>query len=78
MTGVQTCALPISMTIDCDCEEFQVGKGTIWEGKTLYKLYGKAYTPWEWQPKLKEVANSLGMDLFSTPFDSTADRKSVV
>lgn len=61
-----------TMTIECDREEFRIGKGTIWEGKTLYELYGEAYTPWEWQPKLKEVANELGMDLFSTPFDSTA------
>jgi N-acetylneuraminate synthase len=35
-------------------------------------LYGEAYTPWEWQPKLKQVANDLGMDLFSSPFDATA------
>jgi len=44
----------------------------MWEGKTLYELYQEAYTPWEWQPKLKQVANDLGMDLFSSPFDSTA------
>ena len=35
-------------------------------------LYQEAYTPWEWQPKLKKIANDLGMDLFSTPFDTTA------
>src|SRR5690606_18603285 len=29
-------------------------------------------TPWEWQPRLKEVAEGLGMDLFSSPFDPTA------
>ncbi len=63
---------PDTMTIDSDHKEFRIGKGTIWEGKTLYELYGEAYTPWEWQPKLKKVANDLGMDLFSTPFDSTA------
>lgn len=63
---------PDTMTIDCDNEYFQIGKGTIWEGKNLYELYGEAYTPWEWQPELKELANSLGMDCFSTPFDATA------
>jgi len=63
---------PDTITIDCDNEYFRIGKGTIWEGKTLYKLYQEAYTPWEWQPKLKEIANDLGMDLFSTPFDNTA------
>lgn len=28
--------------------------------------------PWEWQPRLKALANGLGMDCFSTPFDATA------
>jgi len=63
---------PDTITIDCDNEYFRIGKGTILEGKTLYKLYQEAYTPWEWQPKLKQVANDLGMDLFSSPFDQTA------
>ena len=63
---------PDTMTIDCDNEYFRICKGTIWEGKNLYELYKEAYTPWEWQPKLKKIANDLGMDLFSTPFDKTA------
>lgn len=63
---------PDTMTIDCDNEYFRIGKGTIWEGRILYDLYGEAYTPWEWQPKLKEIASDLGLDLFSTPFDPTA------
>lgn len=62
---------PDTMTIDCDNEYFRI-KGTIWEGRNLYDLYGEAYTPWDWQPKLKEIAEGLGLDLFSTPFDSTA------
>ncbi|ALM10324.1 MAG TPA: pseudaminic acid synthase [Candidatus Peribacter riflensis] len=63
---------PDTMTIDCDRPEFRVGKGSLWEGRTLYELYGEAFTPWEWQPKLKELAEELGMDCFSTPFDATA------
>jgi N-acetylneuraminate synthase len=63
---------PDTMTIDCDKEYFHIGKGTIWEGRTLYDLYGEAYTPWEWQPRLKQIANDLGMDCFSSPFDHTA------
>jgi pseudaminic acid synthase len=63
---------PDTLTIDCDREYFQIGKGTIWQGQNLYALYGQAYTPWEWQPKLKTVADRLGLDLFSTPFDATA------
>ena len=63
---------PDTLTIDCDNEYFRIGKGTIWEGRNLYDLYGEAYTPWEWQPRLKEIAEDLGLDLFSTPFDHTA------
>jgi pseudaminic acid synthase len=63
---------PDTITIDCSNEYFYIGKGTLWEGKNLYRLYREAYTPWEWQPKLKAIANDLGLDLFSTPFDFTA------
>ncbi len=63
---------PDTITIDCDNEYFHIGKGTIWEGKTLYNLYQEAYTPWEWQPKLQQIANDIGIDLFSSPFDQTA------
>lgn len=61
-----------TMTIDCNNEYFQIGEGTLWEGMNLFDLYKEAHTPWEWQPELKELANSLNMDLFSTPFDATA------
>ncbi|SDK53575.1 N-acetylneuraminate synthase [Maridesulfovibrio ferrireducens] len=63
---------PDTITLDCDNEFFKIGKGTIWEGQTLHSLYGKAYTPWEWQPKLKKIADDLGLDFFSTPFDDSA------
>jgi pseudaminic acid synthase len=63
---------PDTITIDCDNEYFRIRKGSIWEGKNLCELYREAYTPWKWQPKLKEIANGLGMDLFSSPFDKTA------
>ncbi len=64
-------ATPDSITIDCDNDYFKM-RGTIWEGYTLHELYSETYTPWEWQPKLKEVANGFGLDLFSSPFDETA------
>jgi pseudaminic acid synthase len=63
---------PDSMTIASDRKEFRVAGGTIWDGRRLYDLYGEAYTPWDWQPKLKRIANDLGLDLFSTPFDESA------
>lgn len=62
---------PDTLTIDCDNEYFQI-QGTPWEGKNLYQLYGEAYTPWDWQPKLKEKAEELGLTLFSTPFDASS------
>ena len=61
-----------TMTIQSNRPEFQISGGTLWDGKTLYDLYAEAYMPWEWQPKLKKVADELGIDLFSTPFDKTA------
>lgn len=63
---------PDTMTIKCTAPEFLIGGGTPWDGKTLYDLYGEAYMPWEWQPKLKKVADDLGIDLFSTPYDKAA------
>lgn len=63
---------PDTMTIDCDNDFFRIGKGTIWEGRTLYDLYSEAYTPWEWHVKLKGYANKQGLDFFSTPFDTTS------
>lgn len=63
---------PDTLTIDCDQKWFRIGSGTLWEGKTLYRLYAEAYTPWEWQPDLKREAEKLGLDLFSSPFDPTA------
>jgi len=61
-----------TLTIDCQTEHFCLGKGTLWEGKNLHALYTEAYTPWEWQPKLKGIADKLGLHCFSTPFDSSA------
>jgi pseudaminic acid synthase len=63
---------PDTITIASDREEFRIGGGTLWDGRNLHDLYGEACTPWEWQPGLKKVANSLGMDLFSSAFDATA------
>jgi len=61
-----------TITVSSGQDYFRVGGGTLWDGKTLYDLYAEAYTPWEWQPKLKDIANELGMDLFSSAFDATA------
>jgi len=63
---------PGTITIRSDRDYFRIEGGTLWDGRTLYDLYAEAYTPWEWQPKLKQVADDLGIDLFSSAFDDTA------
>lgn len=62
---------PDTLTIDCH-EDCFVNKGGLWDGLTEYELYQKAYTPWEWQPKLMEEAAKLGLECFSSPFDFTS------
>lgn len=59
-----------TITLNSDKEYFKTGH--IWEGTTLYKLYQQAYTPWEWQPKLKALADEIGIILFSSPFDHSS------
>ena len=61
-----------TITLNSRDKIFQVPDGTLWTGKTLYELYEEAHTPWDWQPRLKEIANSLGLACFSSPFDFTA------
>lgn len=63
---------PDTITINSRNDYFQIKQGTIWDGKNLYELYQEAYTPWEWQPKLKKIAEKLGLIAFSSPFDKSA------
>ncbi|WZL74985.1 pseudaminic acid synthase [Clostridiaceae bacterium 35-E11] len=60
-----------TLTIDSNKRYFQINKGT-WTGENLYRLYEKAYTPWDWQGRIKEEAEKIGLDFLSTPFDYTA------
>jgi pseudaminic acid synthase len=61
-----------TITIDCDNPPFQIDSGTLWDGTTYYKLYQQAYTPWEWHEELFNYGRSLGLVMFSTPFDYSA------
>lgn len=63
---------PDTITIDCNNDYFKIKQGTIWDGKTLYQLYKEACTPWEWLPKLKKIAEELGLICFSSVTDKTA------
>ena len=61
-----------TITLASDKPYFRIAGGTLWDGRILHALYQEAFTPWEWQPKLKTVADDLGMHLFSSAFDDTA------
>lgn len=64
---------PDTMTINLDEREFHISDpGSPWADTSLYKLYGEAYTPWEWHKPIFDRARELGMIAFSTPFDDTA------
>lgn len=64
---------PDTMTLDLDVREFHIADpNSLWTGTSLYKLYGEAYTPWEWHKPIFDRAHELGIIAFSTPFDDTA------
>jgi len=60
-----------TMTIDHDSDDFLI-EGGLWDGYSLHKLYTEAQTPFEWHAELFSYAKSLGVDIFSTPFDESA------
>jgi len=61
-----------TITLDSKKDDFMITQGTLWDGISLYELYEKAYTPWEWHKELFEYARELGIDIFSSPFDKSA------
>lgn len=63
---------PDRITLNSTREEFIVRDGSAWDGRTLHSLYTEGMMPWEWHAELFELAKSLGMDAFSSPFDFDA------
>ena len=62
-----------TMTLDLDEGEFFISDpDSLWKGKSLYKLYQEAHTPWDWHKPIFDHARKLGLIAFSTPFDETA------
>ncbi len=63
---------PETITFSSDAKWFRIGEGTSWSGETLFSLYSRSYTPWEWFPKLQKVAHDFELDFFASVFDETA------
>ncbi|MDR2591726.1 MAG: pseudaminic acid synthase [Chitinispirillales bacterium] len=64
---------PDTITIDSDRDEFLIkDKDSLWKGDTLYSLYKKAYTPWDWSKPIFDKCAESGIMGFSTPFDFSA------
>ena len=63
---------PDSITLNVNKPDFMTRHDGPWAGQTLYSLYQKAYTPWEWHAPLQAIALECGLDFFSSPFDLTA------
>ena len=64
---------PDTITLDCNNKDFCIPSSNPWaQNNTLYELYKKAFTPWEWHQGLFEEARKIGIDIFSSPFDETA------
>jgi pseudaminic acid synthase len=63
---------PESLSINVDNEYFGPKTEGLWKGYRPYDLYKEAMMPWEWQPKLKDITEGLGLQFFSSPFDKEA------
>lgn len=62
-----------TITIDKSEGEFFISDpNNLWKGESLYSLYQKAYTPWEWHKAIFDRCKERGIIGFSTPFDFTA------
>ncbi len=62
------CYEPDTITLDMNKSDFIIQSG-LWQGRTLYELYSKAYTPFKWHKELYRVAQNLGITIFSSVFD---------
>lgn len=62
---------PDTITLNCNRPDFQITSG-LWAGRSLYELYELAQTPWEWHKPMFEYARSVGITIFSSPFDTKA------
>jgi N-acetylneuraminate synthase len=62
-----------TITLNCSQDNFIIqGNDSLWKGMRLYDLYSQASTPWSWHEELFDYARSLGISIFSSPFDVSA------
>lgn len=65
--------LPDTITLNSDRDGFVItDPDSLWFGRKLYDLYEEAHTPWEWHRPIFDKARSLGVSIFSSPFDESA------
>ena len=60
-----------TMTINSRKKYFKINQG-LWKGYTLWDLYNKAHTPFNWHKELFNYGKHIGIKVFSSPFDTTA------
>ncbi|MHA7819025.1 MAG: pseudaminic acid synthase [Erythrobacter sp.] len=62
-----------TITLDVDGPGFTIeDESSLWHGRRLHDLYHEAHTPWDWHAPIMEHAKKLGIDCFSSPFDTSA------
>jgi N-acetylneuraminate synthase len=65
--------LPETMTLNSDKPDFWIqDPQSLWSGRSLFDLYGEAYTPWDWHEPIFKRCEERGISAFSTPFDATS------
>jgi pseudaminic acid synthase len=62
-----------TITLKCNKEDFKILSDSPWAShSTLWDLYNKAHTPWEWHEYIFKEARKIGIEIFSSPFDTSA------
>lgn len=63
---------PDTITLNSKSEDFMINDGGLWDGRSLFDLYEEAHMPWDWHKPLFDFSDSIGLTIFSSPFDKTA------
>ena len=64
---------PDTLTIDSESKDFLISEvDSLWAGQTLYSLYEKAHTDWDWVRSIHEYCKTIELECFSSVFDETS------